>query len=600
MFYNKIILDSKSNYEIDVDDLDDEIEEEEKIQVKGVKTSFGLKVTILPEVYEIVFNHLKEENPSIDERELKSSIEQYLTVKIAAYPEICKCTLNVWKHKLDSIERVFNQMTNEEIAEFVLYLIKWNFMIKQVLNVIEDTENQTQLLHNLCNEISNEVNELDDKIKIYEKAANYGNTLKLIDDPKIGSRDQDTPELTFKTEEVRHVCNIAIISKIFLPIFCVMITESKKSALPQKRMWEGKNKFLSVKNKVIDTKIKEIYCLSFIEGIFKKHIPNSYNKLTYYVHYFVLQSKRKLNDNECSDIFMNNTPEELTKNILANVICKKYVTISLYDEANSIMGKTVNTIRQRVKAFEKGPNSKAYFIRSVNTSDNDTNIDSKSQLEVDSIFCDKLLDIEPIMRVMWEYTLNKYIKKYEIDRAFLHELIEFNKMNSLRIDYHMPLFLSTVFSEDLGGSEPMEVLNYEQIITLISLLQIIAIKKNYYDLAFRLGCNVNSNNGILERQEPTLEGQAIIYTFEEVSRHIFHDLLSCKTQLVISDKNKTLSKEFKIKMKNLAMHFANYKVTYLIHPKMLNMINLPMDYMDTYSPSRNLLAQYCQMLYEKI
>ena len=40
-------------------------------------------------------------------------------------------------------------------------------------------------------------------------------------------------------EHLRDVYYITIISKIFLPLFNIMINESKKSAAPQMRMWDG-------------------------------------------------------------------------------------------------------------------------------------------------------------------------------------------------------------------------------------------------------------------------------------------------------------------------------------------------------------------------
>ena len=365
-------------------------------------------------------------------------------------------------------------------------------------------------------------------------------------------------------------------------------------------MWEGKNKFLIVKNKIIDTKIKEVYCLAFVEPLIKKYVPETYKKLEFYVNYFIEKTRRKPKDNECSDVFMNNSTEELTKNILANLICKKCVSFNLYDENDNIMGKISTTIKQRVQSFEKGQHSKAFFIRSVGSNIEDDNVDSKSMLEVDSIFCDKLLDTEPITKNIWEYAKDKYLQKYGIDINFFNSVVEWNKENHVLIEPWMPLFLSTVYSNDFGGCEAINILNYTEVIGLISLIQIVAVKKNCYDLAHRLTGIVEQQEGLIVTIPRTIEAQLMIDTSEDVSRIIYHDLLACRTRLVIGDKNKTLSKEFRTKLKALSIYFAESKVSFHTHPELCNMMNITTEDMYNYQPSRHLLAQYCMFLYERI
>lgn len=582
MFYNRIILEVKAD------------------KKEGEKNVYGLQVNLLPEIKEDIINRVKLEYPDTTNEEIENTLDVYLTTKIAAYPDLCKHSINIWKMKLDAIEHVFSGLSKEELVKFVILLITWHSLIKQELDKLDEGEEQSQSLFNLCGKISNDILQIDEEIKLFERIKRYGDTLKLTLDPNIGGREQDTPELTFKEEHLRDVYYITIISKIFLPLFNIMINESKKSAAPQKRMWEGKNKFLIIKNKIIDTRIKEIYCLAFVEPLIKKHLNPTYKKLEYYVSYFIEKTRRKPKDNECSDVFMNNSTEELTKNILANLVCKKYVSINLYDENDNIMGKTSNTIKQRVKSFEKGQNSKVYFIRSVGSNIEDDNIDSKSQLEVDSIFCETLLDNEPIIKKMWVDAIEKYITKYELDYNFFLDVVQWNKDNHLLIEYHMPLFLSTVFSEDFGGCEAINVLNYNEIISLITLVQLIAVKRNCYDLAHRLSGQIEYNEGVIVTVPRTVEAQIMIDTSEEVSRIIYHDLLACRTRLVIGDKNKTLSREFRSKLKTLSIYLAESKVNYKTYPKLCELMGIGIEDMYRYQPSRHLLAQYCMFLYEKV
>lgn len=582
MFYNRVVS------EVKVDKLE------------GEKNVYSLQINLLPDVKDAIINLVKTSYPDTTIEEIEETLNIYLTTKIVSYPDLCKQTINVWKMKLDAIEHVFSGLSNEGMIKFVVLFIEWHSLIKQELDKLDEDLEQSQALFNLCVKISNDILQLDDELKLFERIKRYGDTLKLTVNADIGTREQDSEALTFKEEHLRDVYYIAIISKIFLPLFNIMINESKKSATPQKRMWEGKNKFFMIKNKIIDTKIKEIYCLAFVEPLIKKHIGSTYKKLEHYVSYFIEKTRRKPKDNECSDVFMNNSTEELTKNTLANLVCKKYVSVNLYDENDNIMGKTSNTIKQRVKSFEKGQHSKVYFIRAVGSNIEDDNSDSKSQLEVDSIFCDNLLDTEPIVKKMWKDAIKKYLMKYDIDYNFFLDVVQWNKDNQLMIEYHMPLFLSTIFSEDFGGCEAINILNYNEIVSLISLVQLVALKKNCYDLVHRLSGHVEFNDNVIVAISRTIEAQIMIDTSEEVSRIIYHDLLNSRTRLVIGDKNKTLSREFRAKLKALSIYFAESKVNYKTHPKLCELMNIDMESMSNFQPSRHLLAQYCMFLYEKV
>lgn len=589
----------------------------------------SLRIDASEEVILKVIDMIKSSTQELTDIDIRRIIDDYRVIKLAAYPDLKKgvnkkfaqvdieeedyfespTNVTVWKDQLVATERVFNKMTVEEKAKFLFFIVNWNYQINVILDETDTDEVMSDNLRKLCVQIGREVIQLDKSINLWDKIVEYGKTLKIIEDANIGKRDQDTEENTFYVEHSRRVCNIAILSKIFLPLFAAMINVSKKQMEPKQRFIEGVNKPIIVKTRLIDTRVKEIYCVAFIEPLIIEKDDEIYTKFCNYISNFVEKMRRKQNENECTDIFRNNTTIEMSKSIVATEICKKFIKVSLNFECSNIMNIVHTDIGTRVRSFEKGPSAKsklknkAIFVRNVSISDeDDSRSDAKSQLDVDSIFGEHLFDIEPVMKATWVNVIEKYTSKYNIDRNDFMEVMQHNNKVIPSLEEYVALFINSIFVDDFGGSYSIFTLNKTEMIGLMTLVQFVAAKRNYCEFAHRISANVKYVNGKPEEyREMPLSAHKMMQQVEELSRPIVMTLLPLKTRAIVEDeKSITLAASFKTVFKNTATYFAITVCYNNTHPIIKRIMDDEAEPGTEVISSVNLLAQYSSLMYDML
>ncbi len=567
-------------------------------QFKNPEGKNTLKLYVAGDIYPLVEKRLQSKSSEkLTKEEVVQLIEEYTVIEISSFNNLRRDSVNIWKEMFDSVEYVFGKLSDEHIADFISSFIEWNYGIVKLIYILESSDKQIEILHDFCIQISKEIIELEERINFHKHILEYGNKLPIIENPSIGTREQDIDAITFHSEEIREVCCLVVMMKIFLPLIATMISASKKPTITKNIMVEGSNKTITKKQKVIDTNMKEVYCLHFLEPLLKLRFQNIYDKLFTYSTHFVEKRRKKFKANQCSDVFMNHSLIEMNVQVIANVLCKKCIHLALYSKSENIMGFILSEITKKISSIEHMKNM--YFIRNIQIG-SDEDEGNESQLEADSIHSNQTMDIEPLIRWMSEKCVERVLKQNDISVEMLKKVVDYNFKSLGYLENHTQVFLNTVFTNHFKTCEAIYLLDNFHIIKLLSLSQIVAVKNKYYDLALRLTALLKMTEDGYEKAIPTPESDKIVFHSNEAASKIYASALGCKTRLDPKDKNRTLAEDILQKIRDIGVYFTTYKTYINIEPSLGEMISPDLKNGMVYSPTKLLLHQFCQMMDEKL
>lgn len=565
------------------------------------KNKNSIRLSFSKEVREKVIKKLLENNflPN-DADNVEEIIEDYIVFPIAAFHAL-RDSVNVWKDIFDSVDYVIGKLNDDEIAEYVFCCIVWHYKVKVLLSELENVENQTEMLYNFCIEMGEDIITLSDKLNFYPHVVSYGKKLLIDDNPEIGTREQDKEETTFYPDESRQVCCIYIVCKLFFPIIAAMIAESKSANIVRTFAVEGSNSFVTKKQRLISTNMKEVYCLYFMEPLLKNLFPEVYEKLfNYGIHYLNTKSRTKRpQQNQSSDVFMNLSQVEMNKQVMANLLCKKGIVFSLSQKSESVMGFTMGEIKKKITNLDK-TNIK-FKVRSIQSSGDGEDEGNEAQLEADSTISSTTMEKEPITMFTWEKCVERYKKKLNIPDELFNNAVEYYSDTLDLLDDYITSLMNNAFHSWFTSCEAVELLYQKQVIALMVIVQIYAINNDMFDLAVKLTSKKKKIYGEYELSENRPEYGAVVAVVDTAMRSINQTLGPCKTTLNIKDKVPLVTSA-KLTMKQWAIEFTQVQSYVNIYPEILKMLNtkLPEQYHiqndSPYHPSAPLMIQICEII----
>lgn len=563
----------------------------------GVEKNKSLFVHLLPPVMDKLCKEIKDAfEPGLKKADLIESINMMLTFNLSSYKDFKECSLSSWKEKFYDADRVFSQFTEEDCVSFVTTLIYCHGAIKDTMDRLPQEDKQTQELHKLNQYIGQQLILLDEEIKLFDKILKYTSTINVVIPPDFGKREQDSQETTFLEADVQKVDAIIIVGKMFLPLFAVMLDESKKSGGEKPQYIEGSFRTNKKKYKLIDKRVKEIYCLSFIEPLIARHIEKDYGKLLNYIEKFIEQSRSDPSKTNCTQVFRNNTIEELIKITSAYLLCRKCVKYDLSSPKTNIMG----IICKGAKNVDQlSGSSNAYFPRQMFESDESSST-KESRLEIDSAKSRFTGDEEPMIAMILEYTVRKYLKKYSIDKVFFDNLVEYNIRVRKEVEEYFQMMLSSAYSNDFESCECIMTLQGCDIFKLISLTQCICFSKGWFDLGHRLMVTrvKHGDTFIMRNQADDVEGRQLKFNLGGFARGVLDPLVDCKTKTIAygDTKSTTLRRESLRYLEDVAKYFVDWETTYQTYQPLNEAYNQDIKQGTAFVLRVSLMEQFCLLL----
>ena len=515
-----------------------------------------LRVELLPDIFARACATLKPMfGDNVSTEEVKESINAFLDFDISSYANLCNGPQSLWDEHVGFTDKVFGKFNDDDKIVFTCLLIHVHQQIKSVMSQLEDEEDPSLALSSLCKSVAEDIRNASQVINLFGKITEIADTIPIPTNPNLGTREQDTEDMTFYPIHIKAVFAITITAKIFLPVFATMLAESKTTT--QAKKGKDQVRFKS-KTKIIDNKTKEIFCLAFVEKLFEDNIPDHYEKFLRWIAKFTERNKKAPSNIQCSSTFRNITLVELIKMVSASIICKRCVNIGLYSQSSNIMGVIQGAIRTTVESIEKDTQNNAYFIRQLQAGGDDAST-NESQLEANSMKSKETFQVDLQIKRIYYEAVDKYLRMYNIPAGFLEQVTRYNILQNPPLeDFLLPL-LNSVFYGDFESGQSIPFLDYEPFINLVSLTQIICARKGMYGLAHRLTAQrVKDANGDYELKIKNTNDHALAANALADAKNVIDKMRLCKTRFSSQEKGKTLTKE----VRNWVKEFSNFLTTY--------------------------------------
>lgn len=532
----------------------------------GEEKSKSLFIFLQPDVMNMLIAEMKTYfSEDLSERDIRETLEAMLTIDLTSYKDYKESTVTGWKEKFYDTEQIFNMFTDKDRVKLAKTIILCHYAINDTMNKLSEAADQSKALHVLNSYVSNEIMYLDTEIGLYNKIFEY---IKLLNPPvleEFGKREQDSPEYSFNKEEVRLVESILVVSKIFLPLYAIMLKKSKEAG-NEHPLYDAVNKR---RPKLIDKKIKERYCFSFIEPLVMKHIPQIYAKLLGYIEKFIEIALGRSGKMSASQVFRNNSLEELVKTMIAYMMCRRCVKHDLSSPTTNIMGIIWQGAK---KADQMASNTDfAYFTRILyDTGEADST--KESHLELNSgksrFTGDEELYIELIVLCIIEDKL----EEYGISEEFFNMVFNFNLEAKKTTEIFIETMLNSAYHDYFESCNGVKTLMYIDLIRLITLTQIICAKKGWIHIAHRITSLpvMQDDKMVMRDQVGDIYGNQLRYNTGSFAAPLLEQLIDCHTK-VINDQKKSSSiyTEAGKLLDSIAKYFTDFKTVVRTHEELI-------------------------------
>lgn len=410
---------------------------------------------------------------------------QYFSVKTYVNLFDKKHKDNAWNVTYASINKFFSSLNKEDKQKVAAFILLFHKEIKDS-NITDNLDKLPQVL----NQLSVLVDSMDQQLKLCDKLREFVcNNLPIGIYEAAGTRAQDTPELTFVRQEVIDLTTIALLCKMLSPVF---------------------GEIMRCVFKQIDTKSKEIQCVSILNNLLNRRYIDLITKLQdNYISHILKGNSNDKDNQSMTIIFHGHSKSSLIYYMFATLLVRQFVNVDLVVPEGNLMVYILVSVKQAYVTFIKSVNAKPTRVRIPISANNDKGDGEGNiaQIEVDSIISTKTIGSVAIIAATAKMIIKQYLKMYNITEE------EFEKsMKYFRSYPIMPTKLnryvnSIFFSDDLGGSRSIYTLKNEEYTSLTALVQCImfSLDIGYRDLAHmltsRMAIESHINRGIIDNPQ---------------------------------------------------------------------------------------------------
>lgn len=286
----------------------------------------------------------------------------------------------------------------------------------------------------------------------------------------IGKKEQDTKDMTFFQDEVIKITEIAMLSKILVPIF---------------------GEYMAVVQNMIDDKEnKEVEASYLIVGVLNKYYSPVVQKLLGFMEKTV---KRRYNKDNLSALFSkSHTPTTIVNRLFAQTIARKLAIIDLYAARENYMMSQVHRACQH--SCSPTQSKKKGGIGSVITrtlrSDISGDDGNTSLLEMGSQRSKTQASVPVLVRLAAEKTIEKntlLLKESFSGVDNLSGLVEeiadfYNEVSEFDPNPANVFILATMFAKDLGGAKSINYVRAREFSKLLAVAQLTLLLRGSYEL----------------------------------------------------------------------------------------------------------------------
>jgi hypothetical protein len=349
----------------------------------------------------------------------------------------------------------FATLPMEEQTLIAQTLISMNAIIHLTFHNDNSTITVKQLetdLGVLTTKLGHCLNSLDTQIDLFRKIDKFvREVVPIYREDNLGSRAQDSDEMTFTNEEITTLTTLVVLCKILSPVYGQLIDRIKD---------------------ILDTSTKELHCSLILTPIIKRHMQDLKIKLDNYL-YNTIKPKATI------DRVYHMQNENMNVSIVqAMIFVRRFISMNIYDPNSKLMvyihfcARSASNTQQtnatkKMSVRERQPPFEVFG--------DDGNI---SKLENDSQFSRTSMDNPFIIKNNADMFIHHLILELGLDKELI-DLMVLDYINKpLPITDMNKYLLCIAFGKQLEGPKSINHLYRNEYMQLLSILQIKLLYTN--------------------------------------------------------------------------------------------------------------------------
>lgn len=401
------------------------------------------------------------------EKSLQDLAPQMFVFSMVRYTKLNKAALTEGRlpinNVLDPVNLFFKSLSIED-QKAIAYTI-FNMHVSICKRFAEDIK--VSDLEEFTYGLGDALITLDNAIGLIEKISKFvSENVPLGDFEEIGTREQDTKELTFLEVDVHGLTVIAILNKMLCPLFSVYM-----------------NILLNKKNLYCEHGY-ELPCVFMLSKVLEKHYGELIEKFKNYINHNIKKKNAAIESDAAT--MLHYTPTSMRLKMYAQLLIRSLVNVDLYNMDRNLMSFVCRSILDTITSTSKSINEYPVFVRKPQVKHQDE--DTSGYLDVSSAVSKAPFDTAKIIMTATRPVVNKCLATYA--QIFSQEDFEASLAyyrNKVIVPNAFNRFLvNTFFRSFLGGSQCVLLVKSTQFNELVACLQMIALKKGYVELVHML------------------------------------------------------------------------------------------------------------------
>lgn len=373
------------------------------------------------------------------------------TFNIRTYSKLRK-DREYWR-VLEPINEFISTLDKDEYQ----YLVRLFVQAKRLLSQVDTTETILKAIADINLIVAKTFGRLDLSRRLHEYVIS-NKRIQLPDLSNVGTRPQDTPEMSFFPEHYDAVNTIILINKMLFPIFGEIIF--KAQVAPD-----------------INHSVKEIYAFGILNALLLRDFEGIASKLQYYTSVIVDNS---LSDNELL-VFHGLTSNCLADDKLAKILVKNFINFDLYQIDSNIIKCISVSVRKSTKS-DTSSNKRVTYMSRRNPDQGDDEDSNVSVMENEGHIFKETIDIPVIIQIAVERYISSYIESQNIRRDVFDEAYTFYMNNALPPTPINEFLAATFIDGAIGSAYGIKYLNADLYMKLIILVQMYMARSGYDSL----------------------------------------------------------------------------------------------------------------------
>lgn len=294
------------------------------------------------------------------------------------------------------------------------------------------------------------------------------NNLPIGTMKNAGNRAQDTDIMTWFKPDVIKLTAIVVLSKIFAPLY-------------------GTFMFYIKDQKGVDNKLKQLHASVLINKILVARCPSHLHKLRHMISHYM---KREFDEN-MSAICTGLTSNTMLDMVQACLFVRYFVNVDLYYPNGNLITYVRVNIRNAIYG-QQNPNNKNMVMLRQEIGYSGSEESRKSQLEWDSLSSSTTADVPVLISSSVDNVVGRIMHEMELDEKQYESNLTYYIKHPIELHIVNKFLLNMYFGQHVGGAKSISALRANDVIRLMSLLQLILLSIGFKELAYILTANIGS------------------------------------------------------------------------------------------------------------